>query len=253
MITLVGIGHVFSIREAVKQIVYRKNPQAVCIELDKFRFDALEKGLRGSEDGPFLLKRLQKIYDKAAKSQGADVGEEMLGAVEAAKILGIPHYFIDVEATPVVGGILDGMTIGQKMKLAGSVVTASFLPKKHLEEGIKKIEDNPEEAMAQFERAFPKLKKDLVDYRDKYMADKLMDISIDHRDIIAVVGEGHIPGISRYLKDLDIEIIHLNEVMELAKKIESGEEIVKPPVSRYDAPGEGTNSNVGFSFEIVIN
>lgn len=250
MITLVGIGHVFSIKEAVKHIVFRKKPQAVCVELDKFRFEALEQGVRGAENGPFLIKRLQKIYDKAAESQGANVGEEMLGAVEAAKQLGVPHYFIDVEATPVVGSILEGMSMSQKVKLAGSVVTASFLPKKHLEEGIKKIENDPEEAMAQFEKAFPKLKKDLVDYRDRYMAEKLIDISIDHQDIIAVVGEGHIPGISDHLKDHDIEVIHLNEVMDLAKKIEKGEEKVEAPFNRYDVPGEGTNSNVNFSFEI---
>ena len=97
MITLVGIGHVFSIKDAVKYLVFTKRPDAVCLELDRLRFDALESGTRGQEDAPFIFRRLQRIYDKAAETQGATVGEEMLGAAEAAQEMGIPHYFIDIE------------------------------------------------------------------------------------------------------------------------------------------------------------
>lgn len=112
MITLVGIGHVFSIRDAVKYIVFERRPHAVCVELDKFRFDALDQKIDRSEDAPFLMKRLQKVYDRAANMQNAEVGEEMLGAVEAAKLMDIPHFFIDVEATPMVSSFLDGLTLG---------------------------------------------------------------------------------------------------------------------------------------------
>ena len=78
MITLIGIGHVFSIRDAVKYIIYQRRPNAVCVELDIFRFEILDKGLDRSKDAPFLMKRLQKVYDKAAQTQGAQVGEELL-------------------------------------------------------------------------------------------------------------------------------------------------------------------------------
>ena len=45
MIILVGVGHVFSIKEAVRYLILSKKPDAVCVELDKVRFDALENGV----------------------------------------------------------------------------------------------------------------------------------------------------------------------------------------------------------------
>lgn len=252
MLTLVGIGHVFSIRDAIKQIIFEKKPDIVCVELDKLRFENLERGQRGSEDLPFIFKRLQRIYEKAAETQGANVGEEMIAAVEAAKEMDIPHEFIDVEATPLVGNLLENLSIGQKTKLMGSVLMASVLPKKNLEEGIKMIEDDPEQAIEQFERAFPTLKRDIVDYRDKYMSERIVEITENFSNVIVIAGEGHIPGLTRYLGDLDIEVIHLKQVMELAEKLRSGS--VK--MATLPKPGkkeEKTNSSVTFTFEIESN
>ena len=246
MITLIGIGHVFSIREAVKQMILDKKPDTVCIELDKIRFNALEQGLRGNEDVPFIFKRLQKIYDKAAESQGASVGEEMLGAVEAARKMKIPYHFIDIEASPMVMDIFQKMTLGQKTKLMGSVLVASVLPKKKMEEGIKQIEENPLEAIKQFEKAFPELKRDLVDYRDTYMSKRLIDISKRFDNIVAVVGEGHIYGIEKNIKKLEHEVIHLNEVLEMSKQIGEG----KYEKEGSDIGGTVIHNTVSFSFDV---
>jgi pheromone shutdown protein TraB len=250
MITLVGIGHVFSIKKAIKYLIHQLEPDAVCLELDRIRFDALEKGVRGSEDAPFLFKRLQKVYDKAAKTQGASVGEEMLGAAEAAKEIGIPHIFIDVEASPMVVDLFQKLTMTEKMKLIGSVLGASIMPSSTLEDGIKKIGENPEEYMEQFEKAFPTLKKDIVDYRDRYMAGKLINLSREYPHLVAVVGEGHVKGMERYLSPHDLKVIHLKEVKDIAKKIESGD-LKLPDIepSRTKLP-EGENVQVHFSFVI---
>ncbi|MCK5774104.1 MAG: TraB/GumN family protein [Thermoplasmata archaeon] len=223
-----------------------KAPDAVCIELDKIRFDALEQGLRGNEDVPFIFKRLQKIYDKAAESQGASVGEEMLGAVEAARIMNIPYHFIDIEASPMVMDIFQKLTLGQKTKLMGSVLVASVLPKKKMEEGIKQIEENPLEAIKQFEKAFPELKRDLVDYRDTYMSKRLIDISKRFDNIVAVVGEGHIQGIEKNLKKLEYEVIHLSEVLEMSKQM-SG---VKVKKEKEDGVVTVKQNTVSFSFDV---
>lgn len=244
MITLVGIGHVFSIKEAVKYIIHLRSPDAVCLELDRIRFDALEKGELADADAPFIYKRLRKVYEKAAQTQGADVGEEMMGAAEAADEIGVPHYFIDVEATPMVSNIFDKLTIGQKMKLFGSVLGASVLPKKTLEAGIKQIGDDPDTYMEQFQKAFPQLKKDIVDYRDRYMAAKIIELSKEHMHLLAVVGEGHVTGMSKYLAPYGLDVIHLKEVKEIARKIKNGELKIEP----VEGTG-GFNSSVNFHFE----
>ena len=244
MITLVGIGHVFSIRKAVKYIIYQKHPHAVCVELDKFRFEMLDKGLDRSKDAPFLMKRLQKVYDKAAQSQGAEVGEEMLGAVEAAREMDIPHFFIDVEATPMVSGMLKGLPLSQKLKLAGSVLGASVLPKKQLEKGMGMIEDDPDRAMKEFGKVFPDLKERIVDYRDTYMSRRLIKLNREFPHLLAVIGQGHMAGIRNHLKDLDVEVIELKQVNRLAQRIEKGEVKLITPEER------GNNANLTLSFEV---
>lgn len=249
MITLIGIGHVFSIKKAVRYLIKRERPQAVCVELDKVRFDILENGLRDEQEGPFLMKRLKKVYDKAANMQGASVGEEMMGAVEAAKELDIPHYFIDVEASPVVSNMLKGLSLGQKLKLAGSVLTTSVLPKKQLEQGLKKVEEDPEFAMKQFEKAFPTLKRDLVDYRDNYMATRIKKLHERYQDIIAVVGEGHMPGIIGHLEGFSVKEIHLKDVRKIAEALEKGD------IKENEVSGvltEDSNSHVEFGFNVEI-
>lgn len=237
MITLVGIGHVFSIKDAVKYIIFNRRPHAVCIELDKFRFEMLDKGIDRSKDAPFLMKRLQKVYEKAARSQGATVGEEMLGAVEASREMGIPHFFIDVEATPMVSGLISGMTLTQKLKLAGSVLGASVLPKKQIEKGLDVIERDPERAMEEFGKVFPDLKERIVDYRDSYMSKKIISLNRNHPHILAVVGQGHITGIKSILKGQDLDIIDLKEVNKIAGKLTSGEiKLIRP----LDIKGNGS-------------
>ena len=251
MITLIGIGHVFSIREAVKYIIHGKKPNAVCVELDKYRYKMLKRGIRDTEGLPLVYKRLQKIYDRAAELQGADVGEEMIAAVDAAEELGIPHYFIDVEAGPMVKDNMKAFTLGQKIKLFSSVLGASILPKKTLEKGIKAIEKNPELAMKEFEKRFPDLKRDLIDYRDRYMADGIKKLSNYHSDMAVVIGEGHMPGITRQLKGFDVESVHLNKVLEIAKKLENGS--IDGEDSHFSNQSTlNRNRSINFSFNINI-
>lgn len=246
---LIGVGHVFSIKDAIRYIIISKRPDAVCVELDKIRFDALESGVLHDPNAPFLIKRLQKIYEKAAATQGAEVGEEMISAVDTARDMGIPYYFIDVDASPMVMSLLDRLSMGQKLKLAGQVMAASVLPKNYIEEGIKKVQENPEEAMAEFEKAFPTLKHDIVDFRDEHMARKLREISGKHDSVIAIVGEGHIPGITMKVSDLAPIVIHLAEVRRIAKSIEEGE-ISMPSI---DSEGSKRTHTVGFSIDIYYD
>jgi pheromone shutdown protein TraB len=248
-VILVGVGHVFSIREAIRYIILVRSPDAVCVELDKIRFDALESGLLHDENAPFMIKRLQKIYERAAATQGAEVGEEMISAVDSAREMGIPHYFIDIDASPMVMSLLDKLTMGQKLKLAGQVMAASVIPKNYLEEGIKKVEENPEEAMAEFEKAFPTLKRDIVDFRDEHMARRIREISGKHGKVIAIVGEGHIPGIRAKIADMDPEIVHLTDVKRIAHELENGS-ISMPSLD--DAGSKRTHS-VGFTINVSYN
>jgi pheromone shutdown protein TraB len=52
----------------------------------------------------------------------------------------------------------------------------------------------------------------LIDDRNKFMADRLKDISAKHGNVFAVIGDGHIPGIMEQLRPLEVKAIRLRDV-----------------------------------------
>lgn len=251
MITLLGVGHVFSIRKAIRHLIIERMPDVVCVELDKIRFNALESGILHNDDAPFLMKRLQRIYEKAADSQGASIGEEMLSGVETAREINVPYILIDVEANTMVNTLLNSLSVGQKIKIAGQVLTASVLPYQMIEEGLKKVQDDPEAAMVEFEKQYPDLKRSIVDQRDQYMAARLKEICIKYENIVCIVGEGHINGIIRALPDMDIEVVHLKEIIAVAKGIEDGKIAEPPSIADKIDRARSWTMDFGYSFNVV--
>jgi pheromone shutdown protein TraB len=244
MITLVGAGHIFSIREAIRYIIYFNRPNAVCVELDELRYEALENQVDRYTDAPFLMKRLQKIYDKAAEVSGGELGEEMLGAVQAAKDLSIPHFFIDVKMDGMAGDIMKELSIPQMVKLAGSLIGTSILPKKQMKKAIRKVEDDTELMLDEFEKQFPSLKEKLIDDRNLYMANNIIRLHRKYPHVLAVVGAGHLKGMMELLPVSQVNIIQLKEVKSIAKKLENGE-LRYVPVERISG-----NSKIDLSYSI---
>lgn len=244
MITLIGAGHVFSIKEAIKYLIYQRKPHAVCVELDKVRFEALENQVDRYEDAPFIMKRLQKIYDKAADISGGELGEEMMGAVEAARELDIPHFFIDMKMNGRAGDIVKDLSVPQIIKLAGSVIGTSVLPKKQMKKALKKVEDDPDTIIKQMEKEFPTLKKNLIDNRNDHMVRNILRINRVHPHVLAVVGAAHLEGMINSLPREQIEVIRLKEIKKIAERISNNE-------LRYVEHGkESGNCKTSYSFDI---
>lgn len=243
MITLIGAGHVFSIKEAIKYIIYNRRPHAVCVELDEVRFDALENQIDRYEDAPFIMKRLQKIYDKAANISGGELGEEMMGAVEAAKELEVPHYFIDVKMTGAASDIIKDLSIPQIVRLAGSVIGTSILPKRQMEKALKKVEENPDAIVDQMEKEFPTLKEKLIDNRNEHMVRNILKLNRRYPHVLAVVGAAHLDGMISSLPSDQMDVIRFKDVKSIAGRIANGD-------LRYVSPGnEKGNCRVSLSLE----
>ena len=66
-----------------------------------------------------------------------------------------------------------------------------------------------------FGKEFPTVKDELIDKRDQHMANAIREINKYHTDIVAVIGDGHIMGVSKELGDLNPEIIRLREVRNM--------------------------------------
>jgi pheromone shutdown protein TraB len=238
MITLLGVGHVFDIKRNVEDLIVNRQPTLVCVELDKARYYALVSR-KPRENAPLIYALLAKFQENIADKYEVKVGEEMLAAVESAKKIGASLAFIDMEADQAFFNIWKKMSFKERLKLVIGAVGGLFVRKKRIEKELKSFEENSDEYMKAFGQSFPTVKRELVDNRDLFMARQLREYSKRFSRIVAVIGDGHIMGITKELSDLDPEVIRLKDIR--------GMKPGKTPKSTHPASKSHTNQ-VGFSY-----
>lgn len=221
MITLIGAAHVFNLSQALLSVFDEKQPEIVCVELDEQRYNALVKkhvdpgtykGRRGNI--PFLYRVLAWVQDALAREYGVTAGDEMLTTITYARTHQLPLMFIDMNAQQVFTRMLQSMPFFEKLRLLLSSLGGFFIGRKQVEKELKKIEGNFDEYIKRVAERFPTVKQVLIDERNEFMAEKLAEISKDYGKIVAVVGDGHIPGLSKLLteKNIEVETIRLSEI-----------------------------------------
>jgi pheromone shutdown protein TraB len=214
MITLIGVGHVFNIRPNIEKLIYDRNPNVVCVELDKFRYQALINKQR-NEDAPLMYQLLSRFQKKMADQYGVDVGEEMLGAVDVAKRIDAKVAFIDADASFIFNRFWNSMSFSEKIKFIVGAFGGIFVRKKQVERELERFGNDSEKYLEMFGKEFPTVKEELIDKRDYHMAKAIREINQSHNNIVAVIGDGHITGVSKALADLDLEIIRLKDVRNM--------------------------------------
>jgi pheromone shutdown protein TraB len=213
MITLIGVGHVFDIGASLKAAIAARSPELVCLELDRARFESI---VRRPEDGlaeaPIMYRMLARFQQRIAKKYGTEVGNEMLAAAEAAKDLRAHLAFIDLESSRIFQEFWSEMSLREKVKLMLASFLGIFTSRTGVEKEVARFEENPQEYIEEFSRQFPSAKRVLIDRRDEHMAGRLRALSARFGRIVAVVGDGHIEGMSRWLADLKPEVVRLAQL-----------------------------------------
>lgn len=226
MITIIGTGHVFNLSEQLLDIFDEVKPEIICIELDKQRYEALilkqtsyKEYKNKGKNVPILYKILAKFQEGIAKQYGVTPGSEMITAINYAQSNQIPIAFIDLNAQLMFTNMLKKMSIIEKTKLIFSGFGGFFVSKKRVEEELKNFERNFDSYIEQIGEKFPTVKKVLIDERNNYMVQELVKANEQYTKIIAVVGDGHIPGLSNLLseKKIDFKTIRLSQIKD--KKI----------------------------------
>jgi pheromone shutdown protein TraB len=221
MITLIGTGHVFNLKDALIDIFDEKKPDVICVELDKQRLNALilkknnpEKYKDASKKNPFIYNILAKFQDNMAKEYGVSAGDEMLTAINYSSAHEIPLELIDANAQNLFSKMLKSMTISEKIKLLISGFGGLFIRKEKVEKELKKIEKEFDKYLEEIGKKFPTIKKILIDERNDIMANKIINLQETYQNIIACVGDGHINGISKIFNEHKIEYktIRLNDL-----------------------------------------
>ena len=220
-LTLIGTGHVFRIEETVRDAIVALAPDVVFIELDRGRLQALlYKRRHGSlppSKGSFVHRRLQRFQEAIAKRYGSDVGGEMLGAVAGGQAVGARIVLIDQGADQTVRKALQALTWSEKLRGVGMLVGGglrSLLPGKRpdIDDEVRKYQEDPQAALDELARRFPSIKRVVIDERDELMAAHIIRALPPGAHGVAVVGDGHVPGMTPRLDAFEITTYRLPEV-----------------------------------------
>lgn len=210
-------------RDTIKMAMQALQPDIAFVELDRGRLHALQqraKGVAPATGGGFVHKRLQKFQEEVAGAYGADVGEEMLAAVEGAQMVGARIALIDPPADATVGRVLKQLTWRERARALGLMVKGGFEavwrrgPATTVEAELKRYQEDPDKALEELRRQFPTIHRIVIAERDAVMARRIAHLLKGARHGVAVVGDGHVPGLMRLLDDLKPTVYRLADVRE---------------------------------------
>ncbi len=211
-IALVGTAHLSQQSlQLVERIITQEQPDTVCVELDERRYQALSKRqtwenldlkqlIRNKQLSTLLANLILASYQKRLGGQtGMNPGAELLKAAQTAEALGIPVVLCDRDIRITLRRAWRITPWYKKGYLLAALI-ASFFEKEELDEeklAALRKQDALAELMEELGNSLPHTKKALIDERDLYMAEQIRQA--DGKRIVAVVGAGHVEGISRLI------------------------------------------------------
>jgi pheromone shutdown protein TraB len=210
----------------------------VCIELDEDRYRFIRQREREGRYPSITVALLARFQARTAEMFGTTVGDEMVAAVDAAQGLGVPHEFIDMDGYSIMQKLRREMTWRERFWAFVAAIGAQFISKKRIERELREYEENPEAYEEELERRFPTFKRVLIDERNAYMAGRIAQSTTTHEAVMAVVGDGHVKGITHHLDQwgLEHEVVRLAEIRADGPVGGPGGEVAGDGPSEDDAP-----------------
>ncbi len=209
--------------EDVRKCIEEVNPDAICIELDKDRYDKLKnpnnwrdqdisKIIKEKKVG-FLLVNiiLASFQRRMAKNMDANSGGEMVEGIKQSEILNVPLVLADRPIKLTFSRIWNNLGLFEKSKLLVSIISSIFDDEELSEEDLASLKqaDALESALNEVGKEFPVVKKILVDERDQYLSSKIKNAP--GKKVVAIVGAAHAKGIINNLNN-DIDTASLEVV-----------------------------------------
>ncbi len=213
---LVGTAHVSQRSvDLVREVIERERPDAVCIELDPGRYEALSQGKKFEEQdlrevlmkkqlATLMLNLVLASYQRRLGLQlGVTPGSELLEAAKVANENGIPIVLCDRDVRITLRRAWQSISWWQRVRLIAELGASLFETPEISEDELERIRDQDvvTEVMNELGRMMPDLKRVLIDERDAYLAHEILEC--EGRKIVAVVGAGHIEGMKTRLENED--------------------------------------------------
>lgn len=217
-ITLLGTAHVSrSSAEAVESLLSSSEFDAVAVELCPSRHRALMDPealarmdlLRVIREGKASMATAQlalgAYQQRLAEQFGIEPGAEMRAAVESARSASLPVLLIDREIGVTLKRVMSNVPWWKRAGLFAALLASVVSREEVSEDEIERLKEGDmlETTFADFAEDRRELYEPLIAERDRYMAASLVREVSDgeHRSVLAVVGAGHLSGISEALKN----------------------------------------------------
>ncbi len=213
-IILVGTAHVSrdSVEE-VRESIQATKPDVVAVELCKRRYDVLRNpqnweetdivGIVREKKASFLFANLvlSAFQKRIGEKLGVRPGQEMHEAIQVADEACIPVALIDRPVQITLQRTWRKLSLKERFLLMASSITAIFETQDLDEDAIEQLKEKDvlTAAVDEIGKRAPTVKEVLLDERDAYMGKKITEL--EGSRILAVVGAGHVKGLTEQLKD----------------------------------------------------
>ncbi|MEO8161533.1 MAG: TraB/GumN family protein [Arenimonas sp.] len=216
--TLLGTAHVSRASiDAVEAAIASGEFDAIAVELDPQRHramtdpDALSKLdlfqiIRDGKIGLVAANLALAAYQRRLAAQlGVEPGAELKAAAVGAVARGLPLHLIDRDVGTTLKRAWSGLGFWGRSKLMAGLSAGLFVDEDVGEDEIEKLKqgDMLESSFGEFAKETPQLYEAVIAERDRYMAAKLRSAgaSGQSRQILAVVGAGHLKGLAAALAE----------------------------------------------------
>lgn len=224
-ITLVPVAHVSAdSRQLVEDTIAECQPDCICVELDEdrcrslthpgtYRTTSVTQIIKEKKVGFMLVNVILGNYQRkmAEKLGSGRSGGEMLAGVQAAQRLGVPLVLADRRIQTTFQRIWASLNLWDRLKMIWLLISALLSDEDISEEDLARLQQSDllAESLKEVSRSFPKVARVLVDERDQYLTAKIR--SAPGKNIVAVLGAAHVPGVQRHLND-DIDTDALDAI-----------------------------------------
>jgi pheromone shutdown protein TraB len=228
-------------RRRVRETIRKRRPDVVAVELDERRFDRLDRRSRlrpdelsrGATPTP-TYRMLQAIQRSVARLYGLDPEEsDMETAIQTAAELEIEIAAIDEPLEDVLSTLSSRIgpeTIPKmllRMQLMGPAerlrqIEMLSLPFRDVRSG-----DDVQPMVDQMRTLVPEVADQLLDRRDRAMAERLHVLRHEGYDVVAVVGAAHHNGILDALDELEERDVEPTVSVPLRR---SGRSVTEVPI-----------------------
>jgi pheromone shutdown-related protein TraB len=215
--TLLGTAHVSRASvDAVEAAVATGRYDTIAVELDAQRhramtdpdvlarldlFQILREGKTGLVAANLALAAYQR---RLAEQLGVEPGAELKAAAVGANERGLRLSLIDRDVGITLKRAFRGLGFWGRTQLIAGLAASLFADEKVESDEIEKLKqgDFLESSFGEFAAGSPPLYEAVIAERDRYMAARLRQVGAEGgREVLAVVGAGHLKGLAGHLRD----------------------------------------------------